>query len=83
MKKFWHITYIVVMRILFFILLLALCPLWVLFGILFAFYLLLGFADDIFDPDYCDSGEYKGNGCPEYVEKVDKLENNTEIPTDN
>lgn len=83
MKKFLHVTYIVLMRILIFILLLAASPMWILFGIFLAFSVLFGSGDDFISPDYDEYKEEKGNGCPEYVEKMDQLENNTEIPTDN
>lgn len=82
MKKFWHIIYIIIMRTLIFVLALALSPLWIIIGIILAFSVLFGEADELFDPD-CDVIESKVKDCPDHVEKVDKLEDNTEIPSDN
>lgn len=83
MRKFWHVIYIIIMRILFFIILLAMSPMWILFGIYLAFAMLFGEGDDFFDPDYYEHGKLKGREYPEYVEKMDKPENNPEVPSNN
>lgn len=62
---------------------------WILFGIFLAFAMLFGQGDDFYDPDYYENGELKGSECPEYVEagkdleKMDKLEDNPEVPSNN
>lgn len=64
MKKFLHVIYIIVMRILIFTLFLMLLPMWILIGLIVTFSILFGQADDFFAPRDDGSAE----NCPEKIE---------------